>query len=147
MSFLSPAGIACLFLETPTERQIHQIVELYRRQGWWQAADDDRQILLERLIAGSHCFVVAEEDGMVIGIGRAISDGVSDAYIQDVTVATERRGEGIAKAILAKLLERLHRDGIAWIGLIAEAGSESLYRHVGFQPMPGATPMLMIEER
>ena len=48
--------------------------------------------------------------------------------------------------ILKTLLERLHADGIAWIGLIAEPGSKNLYLRAGFREMSEAIPMLMIEE-
>ena len=55
-------------------------------------------------------------------MGRAISDGISDAYIQDLTVRHDCRNRGIGKMILKALLERLHADGIAWIGLICRTG-------------------------
>jgi len=80
-------------------------------------------------------------------MGRAISDGVSDAYIQDLTVRNDCRNKGIGKMILQTLLDRLHADGIVWIGLIAEPGSRNLYRRAGFREMPEATPMLMNEEQ
>jgi spermidine synthase len=133
------------FLERPTEPQAQQIVGLYRAQGWWQADDDAQERLLERLVAGSHCFVVALEGETVIGMGRAISDGVSDAYIQDLTVRADRRRQGVAKGLLRKLLDRLHRDGLFWTALIAEPGSRGLYQGCGFREMPGATPMLMVK--
>ena len=40
------------------------------------------------------------------------------------------------------LVERLHRDGIEWIGLIAENHSDRLYRQLGFRRMTGATPLV-----
>ena len=79
-------------------------------------------------------------------MGRAISDGISDAYIQDLTVRSNRRNQGIGGQILRTILERLHADGLRWIGLIAEPGSSNLYRHAGFKEMPAAVPMLMIRE-
>jgi len=139
--------LRCTFLREPNEKQIRQIIELYRAQGWWQAGDDSRNHLISRLIAGSHCFVIAADEKDIVGMGRAISDGISDAYIQDLAVRLDRRKQGIGKLILQKLLERLHTDGIAWIGLIAEAGSDTLYRHAGFREMPASTPMLMMNEQ
>jgi spermidine synthase len=146
MPYTQPSGVQCRCLEIPTELQARQIIALYRHQGWWEAADDERHDLLNRLIRGSHCFVLAEEGEVVLGMGRAISDGVSDAYIQDLAVLYSRRRQGIGRLILQKLLARLRGDGIAWIGLIAEPGSENLYRHASFQAMIGATPMRVVEE-
>jgi len=138
--------VHCTFLLEPTEDQIRQIVGLYRAQGWWLACDEGRKKLIPRLITGSHCFVIATDGGRIAGMGRAISDGISDAYIQDLTVRQDCRNRGIGKMILKVLLERLHADGIAWIGLIAEPGSKNLYLRSGFSEMSEAIPMLMIEE-
>ena len=135
--------VRCTFLREPNERQIRQIMELYQAQGWWQTGDDSRERLISRLIAGSHCFVIATDEMNIVGMGRVISDGISDAYIQDLTVLLDRRRQGIGNLILQTLLQRLHADGIAWIGLIAEPGSDALYRHAGFREMPASIPMLM----
>jgi len=135
--------INTVILQMPTKNQIQQIAGLYRAQEWWQAGDDESPQLIPRLIAGSHCFVAALEGKDIVGIGRAISDGVSDAYIQDLTVRSDHRNQGIGRRILQTLLERLHADGLHWIGLIAEPGSCSLYRRAGFQKMSAWVPMLM----
>jgi len=102
--------------------------------------------LASRLIAGSHFFVIATDGESIVGMGRVISDGVSDAYIQDLTVRLDRRKQGIGQLILQTLLERLHTNGIHWIGLIAEPGSGNLYRRAGFREMSDSVPMLMIKE-
>jgi len=75
-----------------------------------------------------------------------ISDGASDAYIQDLVVRPSHRNQGIARMILDALLERLRADGIPWIGLIAEPGSRKLYQGAGFREMSGFVPMLMVRE-
>jgi ribosomal protein S18 acetylase RimI-like enzyme len=146
MTSFSDNPVQCIFLQQPTEDQIRQIVELYREQQWWMACDEGRKTLIPRLIAGSHCFVIATGEGSIVGMGRAISDGISDAYIHDLTVRSDCRNRGIGKMILKMLLERLHADGIAWIGLIAQPGSKSLYYRAGFRKMAKSIPMLMIEE-
>jgi aralkylamine N-acetyltransferase len=138
--------VNCIIIKAPTAEQSRQIAGLYRAQGWRQACDDDSPQLILRLVAGSHCFAIALEGEDIVGIGRAISDGVSDAYIQDLTVRSNRRNQGVGRRILQTLLERLHADGLRWIGLIAEPGSSNLYRHAGFREMPAAVPMLMIRE-
>lgn len=135
--------VRTMALKTPTASQISQIEDLYRAEEWWQATDDASPQLISRLIAGSHCFVAAFDGEEIVGMGRVISDGVSDAYIQDLTVRRDRRHQGIGRQILQALLTRLHDDGVRWIGLIAELGSYDLYRQAGFSEMPDALPMLM----
>ncbi len=135
--------IRCINIRIPTVGQTLQIAEMYRAEGWWQAQDDDRDYLIPRIVEGSHCFMIAVDGDVIVGMGRAISDGISDAYIQDLTVRKDRRHQGIGRIILHALLECLRADGISWIGLIAEPGSFDLYLHAGFRQMKDAVPMLM----
>lgn len=138
--------VNCIVIDAPTKEQTQMIAGLYRAQGWRQPCDDDSPQWIRKLVAGSHCFVVAVKGEEIVGMGRAISDGISDAYIQDLTVRSNHRNQGIGGKILRTILERLHADGLRWIGLIAEPGSSNLYRHAGFREMPAAVPMLMIRE-
>lgn len=120
---------------------IEQITELYRSQGWWDGPDNPE--LLNAIIKGSHCFIIARNDKEIIGMGRAISDRTSDAYIQDVTVKKNYRGKGIGKYMVKMIIDRLHADGVFWIGLIAEKGSHGFYEAIGFKPMTNSTPMIL----
>jgi len=129
------------FLVTPTRQQISQIVDLYRMADWWSDGIDDPD-QIPRLITGSHCYAVACIKDKIIGIGRAISDGVSDAYIQDITVDESFRRRGIASRIVEELIHRLHEDGLYWIGLIAERGTHEFYKRFGFKVMENSMPML-----
>ena len=85
---------------------------------------------------------MAELGGRIIGMGRAISDGVSDAYIQDVAVLKGERHSGAGSAIIKALHARLKRDGVGWLGLIAQDGSEPFYLKLGFKTLKSAAPML-----
>ncbi len=118
-----------------------QIMALYRAAGWWEEGSDDAG-LVEAIIRGSHCFLAVQENDGIVGMGRAISDGVSDAYIQDVTVRPACRGRGIGGQIVRRLVQRLTDDGIGWIGLIAENDSLEFYRQLGFAVMDRSVPML-----
>jgi aralkylamine N-acetyltransferase len=133
------------FLVAPTTDQLKQILSLYRKTGWWSDSEDN-PVLVAAVIDGSHCFMVAEEEKGIIGMGRAISDGISDAYIQDVTVDNRYQGQGIGTRIIRKLVDRLHKDELNWIGLIAERNSHRFYERLGFKKMPDSVPMLMISE-
>lgn len=131
------------FIEQPTADEISQITDLYRREDWWKEEGDNPEMV--RLIAaGSHCFLAVRQGGRIIGMGRAISDGASDAYIQDVTVMDSFRGQGIGARIVERLIGRLEGDGIHWIGLIAERGSHPFYERLGFSAMEDALPMLRV---
>jgi spermidine synthase len=129
------------FISNPTENQIREIIRLYQMEKWWEG-DSDNTETVQKIISGSHCFVIATEDDTIIGMGRAISDRVSDAYIQDVTVLPMFRGKKIGSRIIRMIIEKLNQDGIGWIGLIAEKNAKVFYEPLGFSVMPNAAPML-----
>jgi aralkylamine N-acetyltransferase len=129
-----------IFLDKPSSGQIEQLIALYKAEGWWKKGDTRK--LLDKIIAGSHCFLAAQERGMIIGMGRAISDGVNDAYIQDVTVAGCCRKGGIGSQIIKRLVLRLKKDRFRWIGLIAADGTAGFYEKLGFKKMKNSHPML-----
>jgi ribosomal protein S18 acetylase RimI-like enzyme len=122
----------------PTE----EIVELYRSAGWWQESPEARAII-PAMIRGSLCFIVARSlDGHIVGMGRVISDGCSDAYIQDVTVLSAHRGKGIGSELIRRLTQFCIAREIAWIGLVAEPGTQKLYEELGFGALVNYQPML-----
>lgn len=123
-----------------------QIVELYHAGGWWREGMDLARI--NDLIKGSFLFAVAIDitTGKAVGMGRVISDGVADAYIQDLVVLADWRNSGVGKLILELLLDECRSRKIAWIGLIAEPGKEDFYSSLGFRSMPFHVPMLLSPE-
>ncbi len=134
-----------VFITDAEPAGISQIAALYREAGWWTDAPDHPETIA-KILKGSHCFVAAMSQGEIIGMGRAISDGISDAYIQDITVKTARRGQGIAHDIVRNLVASLHADGLHWIALIAERGTHGLYRELGFTEMQNSTPLLLRDD-
>jgi spermidine synthase len=129
------------FLSNPTKKQIHEIICLYQKEKWWEGESDNLETV-KKIISGSHCFAIATENDAIIGMGRAISDRVSDAYIQDVTVMPAFRGKKIGSRIIGMIIEKLNQDGVGWIGLIAEKNAKAFYEPHGFSVMPNAAPML-----
>jgi ribosomal protein S18 acetylase RimI-like enzyme len=124
-----------------------EIVLLYKDAGWWKDTYDKAGI--PQLIAGSFAFAVAidQKTGKSIGMGRVLSDGVSDAYIQDLVVLALYRGQNLGKKIAQILIDFCISKGIQWIGLIAEPGSSAFYTTLGFKPMENHIPMLYTMEK
>jgi aralkylamine N-acetyltransferase len=131
------------FITDPAPAQIEQIMVLYREAGWWDEQDNENHELIRRIVAGSHCFLTVAEGEEIVGMGRAISDRVNDAYIHDVTVSTRLRCRGIGRRIVEEIVGRLRNDDMRWIGLIAENRIDSFYRKLGFEEMPFSLPMLL----
>ena len=103
-----------------TSWPIEDIVELYRGAGWWKESYDPTHV--PNMVKGSWAFAVAVDAwGRAVGMGRIISDGVSDGYIQDLTVLPAYRGRGIGRRILELLTRTAVSGGLVWVGLIALA--------------------------
>ena len=81
--------------------------------------------------ASAHvCFVYGE--GRLLGLGRALSDGVWQGGIYDVCVLPEAQGAGVGRAVVSALLSRM--EGLTVI-LFASPGKEPFYERQGFRRM------------
>jgi aralkylamine N-acetyltransferase len=131
-----------LEFEAVNSAPVEEIVELYKSAGWWQESPEARSII-PAMIRGSFCFMVARAlDGHIIGMARVISDGYSDAYIQDVAVLENYRRQGVGRELVRRLTQFCIARKIGWIGLVAEPGTQNLYEELGFGPLAGYQPML-----
>jgi ribosomal protein S18 acetylase RimI-like enzyme len=129
-----------IVIKTVKSAPRNDLISLYKEAGWWEASPEDNLDFLNHLVNDSAVFVGVFLDEKMIGMGRALSDLVSDAYIQDVTVLKKFRGRGTGKKIIGKLVYELKRKGVDWIGLIAEPGTSSFYKELGFQVLEKHIP-------
>ena len=129
--------ISCRLLRTA---DITDLMALYKDAGWWDAACERHPGFLHRVVPESALFAGAFYQNKMIGMGRALSDLVSDAYIQDVAVLQDFRGRGIGRQIIRTLIHGLKEHSVDWIGLIGEPGTGRFYESLGFRPMAGHTP-------
>lgn len=117
---------------------IEEVLSLYREAGWF--APDDPAHELNTMLKNSFAVAAAFDGPHIIGFARALSDGVSDAYILDVVVSGKYRKQGIAKKIVTALTAYLSTFGIDWIVCIGVQGTEKLYTGAGGIPLEGHTP-------
>jgi aralkylamine N-acetyltransferase len=117
-----------------------EIIALYEAGRWW---DGSPTSIVEKIVSGSFAFAVAVDGktGKAVGMGRVISDGASDAYIQDVIVLPAYRKQDIGKRIISALLDVCAKNKVTWVALVAESGTEDFYSCMGFGVMEGHTPM------
>ncbi|HDP95701.1 MAG TPA: N-acetyltransferase [Candidatus Aminicenantes bacterium] len=118
-----------------------ELVNIYRHAGWLENHDGRSGDWVPGLIAGSLCCFGAFHEKRLVGFGRAISDSISDAYIQDVVVYDSFRGLGLGRRIVNAILEDLCSRNIGWIGLISAPGTAEFYRGLGFSSLSGHVPM------
>ena len=80
------------------------------------------------------CFVY--QDKTLIGVGRALADGIDCSYICDVAIHPDFQGKGIGKDIVKKLIEL--SNGHNKILLYSYPGKEEFYSKIGFGKMKTA---------
>jgi predicted GNAT family acetyltransferase len=77
------------------------------------------------------CFVYG--NGVLVGAGRALADGLDCAYIAHVAVHPDHQGRGLGTAIIRKLVSL--SEGHKKIILYANPGTEAFYARLGFLRM------------
>ena len=114
------------------------VLALYRAAGWFDPSDPapELDVMLANSFAVSAAF---DESGRLAGMARALSDGVSDAYILDVVVDPAHRSRGVGRTIVSRLADHLASFGVDWIVCIGVPGTEAFYRAAGAAPMDGHT--------
>jgi len=89
------------------------------------------------------CFVY--DDDRLIGVGRALADGIDCSYLCDVAVHPEFQGTGLGKAVILKLVEL--STGHRKIILYANPGKEGFYKKLGFNRMSTAMAIFKDQDR
>lgn len=91
--------------------------------------------LLETAFRNSLLRVFAFDGSVLVGAGRALSDGVWRAAIYDVAVLPEYQGKGIGSKIIQHLVQTAQVDVIT---LYSVPGKEKFYEQFGFRKMKTA---------
>ena len=83
-------------------------------------------------------------DGKQVGFARLVTDYATFAWLADVYVLEEHRGQGLGKALVEAVLAY---PGVADIPrvLLATADAHGLYEHYGFQPLHRVERFMAIE--
>jgi len=112
---------------TAESRDFDEIRQFLAANGWEKrVADPERS---RTMLKNADRKVVAVESGRIVGFARALCDGVSNGYVGTVAVAEDKRGQGIGR----ELVQRLIGDdpNITWV---LRSGRESgeFWKKVGF---------------
>lgn len=100
---------------------------LYDAVHWWP----DRRLDDIAAILAANPAIGAWEGGQLVGFARAVTNGRLRAYTEDVAVHPDYRRNGIATALLERLLDAL--GPIETISLFCEPELVDLYARLGFK--------------
>ena len=108
-----------------------EVIYRFLRESYW--ARGIPRAVVERSMANSLCFGLYLHDRQ-IGFARAITDRATFAYLGDVFILPDHRGRGLAKWLVACILEHPQLQGLRRI-LLAASDAHGLYRGCGFSPL------------
>lgn len=116
-----------------------QVAEVLRLSQLADRTPKEQEIIFNN----SYAVVFVYDDDRIVGVARALSDGISQAAIYNVAVRDEYQGYGIGRKMLEKLLEQLKGQNII---LYTHPQTVELYEHFGFRRAATAMEYFQMDE-
>lgn len=107
-----------------------------RLHGWLSSAYWSRGLprnVMDRAVDNSLCFA-ALRDGELVGFARLATDYATFAWLCDVFVAEDARGQGVGKRLMAAVVAHPDVQGMRRV-LLSTRDAEGLYAQYGFKPL------------
>lgn len=83
----------------------------------------------------SYYHIAVYEDEKLIGYIDSVSNGVTDAYIQDLMVSPDHQGKGIGTKLLNRMIEYLKEKHIYMISVVYDECLKPFYERFRFNNM------------
>lgn len=94
---------------------------------WRDRTHVERQLRSAWRVVGGY----RRDTGRMIGFARAMSDGVSLAYLADLFVLDEARGNGVGKQLVREMVDNGPGADFRW--MLHTADAHGLYERFGFR--------------
>ena len=121
-----------LEISTEVERlDVDRIHRFLSEESYW--ARGRTREMTQQAIDNSICFG-AYLGRQQVGFARVVSDQTTFAWLADVFILVEYRGQGYGKALVAAVLDHPELQGLRW--LLATKDAHGLYAQNGFAPVP-----------
>jgi len=120
----------------------NELASVYLQAGWIDTADPGK--MTRAVESGSEWYVARNEEGMLVGIGRFITDYARYAFIVDVIVEESHRGKGIGTAIMSEIIAGCRNLGVDSINLWPSKGNVPFYERLGFYALPKEQPHMKL---
>jgi N-acetylglutamate synthase-like GNAT family acetyltransferase len=105
----------------------------YLSGSYW--AKDIPKPVLVKAIDNSLCFAVLADDdsskNKQVGFARLITDSATFAYLADVYILEEYRGNGLSKQMMQKIIDHPQLQGLRRM-MLATRDAHKLYEQFGF---------------
>ncbi|MDD4412981.1 MAG: GNAT family N-acetyltransferase [Oscillospiraceae bacterium] len=109
----------------------NQIAELRRSVGWPGMEECYNNPLMT-----SYYHIACYNKDRLVGYVDTVSNGLTDAYIQDLMVNPEYQGKGVGTKLINKMIDKLKENNIFMISVIyGNAELTPFYQRFGFNQM------------
>ena len=120
--------------DDPARLDLDLVHRFLSEQAYW--ARGVARSTVEAAVRGSWC-VGAYDGGAQVGFARLVTDGATYAWLCDVFVLPEHRGQGVGDRLVVAAVARARADGVRRV-MLATADAHGLYRRHGFsEPRAG----------
>lgn len=134
-------GVNTYDISTDPSRLQPAAIHAYLTRSYWSPGVP--QDVVARAIANSMCFGVYLDDAQV-GFARVVTDKASFAWLADVYILEEHRGQGLSKRLVETILAHPELQGLRRF-LLGTKDAHGLYAQFGFRPL--AAPDRLMEIR
>ena len=107
-----------------------EIKRLYTAVGWKAYTDD--MSALQKGFENSLIVLAAYEEDTLIGIIRAVGDGATVVFIQDIPVFPEKQRAGVGTALIKAVFERYKNVRQIQLTTDNTPKTKAFYRSLGF---------------
>jgi GNAT superfamily N-acetyltransferase len=112
------------------------IHELFQQVGW---ADQRSRESVDSVIDGSDEFVAFADDGTVVAFARGISDYTFKAFVYDVIVHEDHRGEGLGERVVDAMVDHPALGDVEHFELFCKTRLIPFYEQWDFEALEGRT--------
>ncbi|MDL2234304.1 GNAT family N-acetyltransferase [Ruminococcaceae bacterium OttesenSCG-928-L11] len=110
------------------------IAALRRSVGW-----NGMENCYNNPLMASYYHIACYDDNKLIGYVDTVSNGVTDAYIQDLAVDPAYQGQGVGTELMNRIVSKLKEKKILWISVMYEEKLQDFYKRFGFLQMLSGT--------
>ncbi len=110
-----------------------EVLPLYEAVGWTNYTNTPQ--MLKAAYAGSLCIFAAYEDNGLVGLIRAVGDGASILFIQDLLVLPEFQRRGIGTMLVRTMLNEYPNVYQVQLATDGTEKAMSFYKSLGFVPL------------
>ena len=104
--------------------------DLRESVGWNRMEDEYNNPLMT-----SYYHIAVYEDDKLVGYIDSVSNGVTDAYIQDLMVHPDYQGKGLGTELMNQMIAYLKENRIYIISVVFEESLKPFYDRFGFSSM------------